>query len=170
MNLWESFDKNEISIFIMMAAAYTAFFLLSKKFSRPVTLLFLLWGYTIGVVFDFTIGGGFIDFYKLNDTQNYELFDFLYYSLFAPAAFFFVYVYELLQIKKSFIWYIIGWALLGTGMQWPFAWLGIIDFQNGYQPVYSFPVFLTTLTVTGFYYERVRSTFEVPPSKEEHGS
>ncbi|MFB4166074.1 hypothetical protein ACE1TI_20345 [Alteribacillus sp. JSM 102045] len=162
MNLWESFDTNEISILIMIVVAYTVLFLLPKKFSPEITLLFLLWGFSIGVFFDFTIGGGLIDFYRLNDSQQYELFDFLYYLLFPPFSYLFIYFYESLEInRKTFIGYILAWALLGVGMQWIFINLDIIHFQNDYQLIYSFPVFLISQTVTGLYYEFVFSRFRV---------
>ncbi|WP_158737947.1 hypothetical protein [Alteribacillus sp. YIM 98480] len=162
MNLWESFDKNEISIIIMIAIAYAVIFLLPKKFTADITLLFLLFGFTIGVLHDFTIGGGLIDFYRLNNSHSYEIFDFLYYLLFAPFSYLFIYFYEVFRIHKiTFIWYIIAWALIGVGMQSLFIWMDIIHFQNGYELHFSFPVFLMTQTITALYYEIVSSRFKV---------
>ena len=158
MNLWENFDKNEISILIMLIISYGLVYILPRKYKRDITLFFLFFGFTIGVVFDFTIGGGLIDFYTLNDSQRYELFDFLYYLLFAPFSYLFVYLYDALHInKKTFIVYIISWAFIGVGMQWVFTLLNIIEFQKGYRIPYSYAVFLTTQTITALYYELVSS-------------
>lgn len=158
----EGFDKNEISILIMVVLGYGILFLLPKKFNRDTTLLFLLWGFTIGVFFDFTIGGGLIDFFKLNDSNSYRIFDLLYYLLFAPFSYFFIYFYESFRIKrKSFMWYVVAWAVVGVGMQWVFTWMEIIHFQKGYQIHYSFPIFIMTQTITGLYYELIFSRFRV---------
>ncbi|UOR13734.1 hypothetical protein [Halobacillus amylolyticus] len=162
MSLWGSFDKNEISILLFVVVSYAVLFLLPKKFAREITLLFLLWGFTIGVLFDFTIGGGLVDFFKLNDSNGYRLFDLLYYLLFAPFSYFFIYFYESFRInKKTFIWYIVAWAMIGVGMQWVFTLLEIVQFQKGYKIPFSFPIFLMTQTVTGLYYELVFSKFKV---------
>lgn len=162
MILWESFDKNEISILIMFVIAYAVIFLLPRKFTAEITLLFLLFGFTIGVLHEFTIGGGLIDFYRLNDSNRYEIFDVIYHLLFAPFGYLFIYFYEVFRIHKiTFIWYIIAWALIGVGMQSIFIWMNIIHFQNGYELPFSFPVFLITQTITALYYEIVSSRFQV---------
>ncbi|CDQ18405.1 hypothetical protein SAMN05192559_101981 [Halobacillus karajensis] len=160
--LWESFDKNEISVLILLLISYTLLFLLPSKFNRDVSLLFLLFGFTIGVFFDFTIGGGLVDFFTLNDSNHYELFDLLYYLSFAPFSYFFIYFYESLHInKRTFIFYIIGWAAIGLMMQWVFTKLGIVEFQKGFTVPYSFAVFLITQTITSLYYELIRSRFVI---------
>lgn len=60
MRLWESFDKNEISLLVIIAIFYIAYFLLSRKVAPQVRILALLWGITIGILFDFTIGGDYL--------------------------------------------------------------------------------------------------------------
>lgn len=108
------FDKNEIYILIALVVLYVIFFLLPKRFSRDVTILFLLWGFAVSTLFDFTIGGGLIDLYKTNDLNGYELSDLLTYIMFAPISYLFIYVYDLLNInKKTFIWYILVWTVMG---------------------------------------------------------
>ncbi|WP_244199388.1 hypothetical protein [Halobacillus trueperi] len=160
--LWETFDKNEISIMILIAIAYTIFFILPFKFKREITWLFMLLGFTIGVFFDFTIGGGLFDFFKLNDTDHYELFDFCYYLIFAPFSYFFIYFYDTFNVnKKTFNFYILLWVIVGVIMQWVFTKLGIVEFQNGYEISYSFAVFLITQTFTALYFELIRSRFRV---------
>ncbi|MCM3117042.1 hypothetical protein M3610_17340 [Neobacillus sp. MER 74] len=67
--------KNEIYILIMLAVAYLAFFLFPKRLPTSITILFLVWGFASSTLFDFTIGGGLLDYYKVNDSNKYELFD-----------------------------------------------------------------------------------------------
>jgi hypothetical protein len=155
---WESFDKNEIWILILLVITFIIVKLLPKRLPRKITLLSFLWGIASGMLFDFTIGGGLLDFYKVNDTHNYGIFDFLYYFLFAPFSYFFIYFYETLRVnKKSFIWYVLGWSTLGLGMNWLLAKLDIIHFQHGYELPYSFSVFLFIQTITVLYFELIKA-------------
>ncbi len=151
-----NFDLNEISLIILNIVAYFVIFLFPKKLSREMTVMSLLWGMTIGMLFDFTMGGGLMDFYKVNDTNDYELFDIFYYFLYAPFGYAFMYFYKVLRIHKhSFVFYIITWAGIGLLAQWLFTILNVITLQNNYIIAYSFPIFLITQTVTGLFYRYV---------------
>ncbi|MFD2704986.1 hypothetical protein [Salibacterium lacus] len=162
MSLWESFDKNEICLLIMLLLAYSALFLLPKKFTRDIALLFSMWGVSFGFLFDFTIGGGLINFYIINDLPEYELFDIFYYLLFAPSSYIFIYLYEIFRdYKNVFLWYVTIFSLFGIGIQAVFTWFEIINFQKGYQPLFSFAVFLTIQTITILYFEFISSKFNV---------
>ncbi|WP_040203526.1 hypothetical protein [Neobacillus jeddahensis] len=157
MILWEQFDKNEIYIVIMLVIAYGALFLLPKKLPRKIALLFLLWGFTNATLFDFTIGGGLLDFYRVNDSNQYEWFDLLTYLLFATFGYFFVYFYERFQIhKKTFLFYVLGWTMVGLIMEKLSGWMGVTHYQNGYQLPYSVAVFLVVQTTTGLYYQFIK--------------
>ncbi|WP_394138716.1 hypothetical protein [Cytobacillus oceanisediminis] len=117
MKLWESFDQNEVILLIMTIIAYLAYFLMKRKpgnLAPQIRILSLMWGLTIGVLYDFTIGGGQTDFYRVNDLNNYEVTDVIYYLLFAPFGYFFFYLYERLKISKKNIYYL----RLGLGSNW----------------------------------------------------
>ncbi|OLS33688.1 hypothetical protein [Bacillus sp. MRMR6] len=158
MILWETFDKNEIYILVSLVVAYGAFFFLPKRLPREITIMFLVWGFASSTLFDFTIGGGLLDFYKVNDSNKYELSDLLTYFLFAPISYFFIYFYERFKINKNrFIFYILGWALVGLGMEVVSRWMGLTHYQKGYDIEYSFVVFLVVQTTTALYYEFVKS-------------
>ncbi|UOR13358.1 hypothetical protein [Halobacillus amylolyticus] len=159
MILWEVFDKNELFILIMNIIAYSVFFLLPKKFTREITAFLLSWGFTIGILFDFTIGGGLIDYYKLNDSNQYGVNDLFYYFTFAPFGYFFIYFYESFKINpRTLILYVLVWSLFGVGLQWIFTLVDIVTFKNGYKLVYSFPVFIITQTMTVYYYQLVKKS------------
>ncbi|WEG14707.1 hypothetical protein PU629_10310 [Pullulanibacillus sp. KACC 23026] len=158
MILYEQFDKNEIYILVLLIVAYGAFFLFPKKLPRDVTLLFLLWGFASSTFYDFTIGGGLLDFYKVNDSNRYELFDLLTYFSFSTFSYFYVYFYELFKIKKfKFIAYVIGWAIVGLLMERLSIWMGVIHLQHGYNQYDSSMVFLITLTTTGLFYRYIKN-------------
>jgi hypothetical protein len=157
MMLWENFDKNEIYIIAMLIIAYAAFFLFPKRLPRPITLLFLVWGFASSTLFDFTIGGGLLDFYRVNDSNKYELFDLLTYFLFAPFSYFFIYFYDKFKINKvRFIFYVVGWSVLGLTMEKISSLMGVTLYQHGYSIPYSLAIFLVTQTTTGLYYERIK--------------
>ncbi|GAA0611596.1 hypothetical protein GCM10009001_31030 [Virgibacillus siamensis] len=144
-------------ILIALVILYVIFFLLPKRFPRDVTILFLIWGFAVSTLFDFTIGGGLIDLYKTNDLNGYELFDLLTYIMFAPISYLFIYIYDVLNInKKAFIWYILVWMVMGLGAEWFSTVMGVTKHQNGYQLPYSVAVFLIVLTATALYYEFIK--------------
>ncbi|WP_456274902.1 hypothetical protein [Bacillus sp. AK031] len=156
--LWEAFDKNEIYILIMLAAAYSAFFILPKKLPTNITALFLVWGFSVSTLFDFTIGGGLIDFYRVNDSNRYEFFDLLSYFLFAAFSYFFVYFYEVFKIRGAgFILYVFGWSVIGMAMEKVSSIMGLTHYQNGYKIYYSLAVFLIIQSATALYYQLVRN-------------
>jgi len=150
---WESFDKNEVFLIILNIAAYLVVFLLPKKLTLQMKIFSLLWGFSVGTLFDFTIGGGLVDYYRVNDLNNYEVTDIFYYLLFAPFGYFFFYFYEVFRISKStFIVYVLTWSLIGVAALWLLTLMDIITFQKGFKLSYSFPVFLVTQTITGIYF------------------
>lgn len=150
---WESFDKNEVFLIILNIAAYLVVFLLPKKLTLQMKIFGLLWGFSVGTLFDFTIGGGLVDYYRVNDLNNYEVTDIFYYLLFAPFGYFFFYFYEVFRISKStFIVYVLTWSLIGVAALWLLTLMDIITFQKGFKLSYSFPVFLVTQTITGIYF------------------
>jgi glucan phosphoethanolaminetransferase (alkaline phosphatase superfamily) len=166
MILWEHFDKNEIYILVMLVVAYSAFFFFPKKLPVKITLLFLVWGFASSTLFDFTIGGGLLDFYKVNDSNHYELSDLLTYFLFATFGYFFVYFYERLHINKQrFIFYVLGWTIVGLIMERVSSWMGVTHYQHGYKLPYSVAVFLVVQTTTGLYYEFIKNKENIPVSR-----
>jgi hypothetical protein len=157
MILWENFDKNEIYILVMMVIAYAALFLFPKRLPRSITLLFLVWGFASSTFFDFTIGGGLLDLYKVNDSNKYELFDLITYFLFAPFSYFFIYFYDKFKINKvRFVFYVLGWSAIGLVMEKVSSIMGVTHYQHGYKLPYSLAIFLVTQTTTGLYYEFVK--------------
>ncbi|WHY02627.1 hypothetical protein [Neobacillus sp. DY30] len=157
--IWiDNFSLNEISLIIMNIIAYSLMKFLPKKLSREVTFISVLAGLSTGMLFDFTLGGGPVDFYKQNDSNHYELFDVFYYTLFAPFGYFYMYFYHVLRINKiTFIFYVTVWSLIGLTFQWIASLLHILTYQNNYQLSYSFPIFLLIQTLTGIFYVFITS-------------
>ncbi|WP_456276354.1 hypothetical protein [Bacillus sp. AK128] len=162
MMLWESYDQNEAYIIIMLLVAYITLYALPKKLSPQITILFLVWGFASSTLFDFTIGGGMLDFYKVNDSNKYELTDLMTYFLFATFSYFFIYFYQVLNItKKLFIPYILGWTVIGLFMEKVSSLMGVTHYQHGYQMYFSLVVFLVVQTTTALYYEYIKKNLNI---------
>ncbi|WP_309122208.1 hypothetical protein [Paenibacillus sp.] len=160
MILWEQFDRNEWFVIGMTVVAYAAVFLLPRRVPLSFMILGLVWGFTSSTLFDFTIGGGLMDFYVVNDSNRYEVTDLLVYIMFAPFGYLIVNFYEMLRIRKK-LWvmlYILGWTLVGTGVQWVSEWMHMTTYQKGYRFEYNIAVFLVIQTVTVCFYRYLKAS------------
>lgn len=158
MMLWEHFDRNEWYVIGMLVLSYGAVILLPKRVETKWMILGLVWGFASSTLFDFTIGGGLLDFYRVNDSERYELTDLLVYFLFATFSYFFIYFFEVLKIsKKTLVYYIIGWTIVAFVMQWVSEWMRLTEYQRGYRMEYNIVVFLIIQTITGMFYNRFKS-------------
>ncbi|MFC3846914.1 hypothetical protein ACFOTB_36435, partial [Paenibacillus sp. GCM10012304] len=83
MNLtpYEHFDMNEWFITIAIVCTYTFSYFLPRKLKPEISFLLFLWGFTVAKFWDFTIGGGVFDFYEVNDSPHYDMFDLVSYFL-----------------------------------------------------------------------------------------
>lgn len=167
MILWERFDSNEWFMLAVLFLSYGAIWLLPKRVPVSWMILSLVWGVASSTVFDFTIGGGLMDFYVINDTNHYEFVDLFTYAMFAPFGYFFIYGYELLRISRAtLILYVIGWTIIGVSFQWLAALMGLTHYQNGYQMEYNVVVFLVIQSITGLFYGHMRANLPFKrPSK-----
>ncbi|WP_438446990.1 hypothetical protein [Gorillibacterium sp. sgz5001074] len=161
MMLWEHFDKNEWFVLTMLVAAYGAIAILPKILPRSIVIPALIWGFASSTLFDFTIGGGLMDFYRVNDSNHYELTDLLIYFMFAPYGYFFVYFFEVLQItRKTAPLYILAWTFAGLLVQVVAEWMGMTHYQRGYRLEYNVVVFLAVQSVTALVYMHVQKQLQ----------
>ena len=158
MMLWEKFDANECFVFAMLAAGIAVVLLLPKRLPASLMVLGLVWGFASSTLFDFTIGGGLMDFYRVNDSNRYELTDLLVYFMFAPFGYVFIYFYEVLKIgRRMLLPYIAGWTVVGVGVQWLAERLHMTHYQHGYRLEYNIAVFLFVQSITALFYEYLKS-------------
>jgi hypothetical protein len=148
---------NEWYITIGLAVVYTIAFVLPRRLHREIVCLLFVWGFTVAMFWDFTIGGGQFDFYDVCDSSHLDVFDFVSYFLYAPFSYFYIYLYETLRIgPKTVGLYIALWALLGLGLEWVATVIHMITYKNGYSLFISFPIYLFNLSVTLLVYKWVR--------------
>jgi hypothetical protein len=159
----EKFDANEWYLVIGTVIVYTVMYLLPKRLPASSTLLLCIWSFTVSMFYDFTIGGGLIDYYDVNDSPDYCLMDLVSYFFYAPFGYFVVYFYERLGItRRSCIWYLLAWALIAIANEWVMDTFRVIIYKNGYTIYASFIIYLFTLSATMMFYRWLTS-----PGKQE---
>lgn len=157
MILWERFDSNEWFVMTMLVLSYGAMWLMQSRLPRSVALAAWAWGFASSTLVDFSIGGGLYDYYRINDTNRYELTDLLVYFMFAPFGYFFIYFYEVLKItRRTVVLYILGWTAVGVGIQWVAEQMRTTQYQQGYRMEFNVVVFLAVQTITALVYMYVK--------------
>lgn len=141
------FDLNEIVTLCGIVLGYSFFFLFRKIFSAREAILYLVLGIFTGLLLDHLISAFPIDYYDVNDTSNFEFFDFLTYINYGPYTYFILYFYKRLRVKPNATpLYILLWSIISTLLEFIGVVTGIFHYKNGYQIWFSFPIYLATLT------------------------
>lgn len=151
-------DNNELFIIITFILGLITTHFLPQKYSREMTFILFLWGIAVPFCFDFNIGGGMFDFYRDNDTNNYDIVDFFNFTLFGYFNYFFIYVYDSLKVtKRTHIFYNLICSLFAVGFEKLMVLNGIFTYQNGYTIFYSFAIYLYMNSITLLLYEWIKS-------------
>lgn len=140
-----SFNWNEWIVLILIIVGFTTYFILPKIFSTSVTVVIMLYGVVVGLMFDHTIAIKPIDLYDVGDESKYQLFDLFSYTMYAPFGYLYIYLYEKFKLPSKKYWlilYIFFWSIVGIGVEWVGVVTGIFHYKNGYKINYSFPIYL----------------------------
>jgi hypothetical protein len=117
-------------------------------------------------VFDTVIGTKPFDFYDINDSPKYEVFDLLNFFLYAPFGYLFLYFFDRWNIRGfSILIYIV----LGSGIAVGFEWLGVkahVFTFSGWRSSYSFLVYLIVQSVFVVFYLWMKRRFFQSESSE----
>ncbi|RSK26007.1 hypothetical protein EJF36_03330 [Bacillus sp. HMF5848] len=138
------FNSNEIFILVVVIVGAIIAFKLPRHYPNLISLCYLLFGLYIGYLADQTIGIPPFDFYDVNDTSNYGMWDFVSYFMFAISTYIYLNVYTSLKIKGyTTIIYIGVWAGISMLMEYIAIEVGVYHFKNGYKHLYSLPFYVT---------------------------
>jgi hypothetical protein len=141
------FNGNEWLVVAFIVIGFAMIQLFPRTFSPTQTAFNLLFGIVTGLIFDHTIAVPPFDLYDLGDQSKYQLFDIFSYVMYAPFGYWFIYIYERLCISGFFtIWYSLAWCGLGMGIEFICVMMEVFHYKNGYQFVYSFPIYLLVLS------------------------
>lgn len=142
----EKFNINEWFGIIFLVVGFILVWPLRKKFSTKEVILYMIYAYYMGMLFDHTISIPPFDYYDVNDTSLYEFSDFLTYLMYAPYAYIYVYIFHRFKIKSSHgPIYVLFWAVISTLLELLGHSLGVYHYKAGYVIYYSFPIYLLTL-------------------------
>lgn len=137
------FNGNEWFVIAMLAAGVIAISILPKRFTAAQAVFNLLIGVVLGLMFDHTIAIPPFDLYDVGDESTYQLFDIFSYSMYAPYGYLFIYMYKRWRINSFYtIPYILVWSTLSIGIEWLGLQFGVFHYKNGYQLMYSIPIYL----------------------------
>lgn len=150
------FDVNEWVVLGMIVIGGIIIFFLPKKLSRASSIFSLLFGVATGLMFDHTLAAPPLDLYDVNDQSIYQTFDIFSYLMYAPYGYIFIYLYRRLKISSwKVIPYILCWTALAYIVEWLAIKAGIFYFKNGYDSMYSIPIYLFVQSVQLFIYIKV---------------
>jgi hypothetical protein len=152
----KAFDLNDYFLFALILIGFGLVYKMPKRFPRSVTILILLFCSTVACVLDNSLGGNLIDLYDIMDGPKYAIMDFFLYFFYPPYGYFFVYYYDRWKVKGFWtLLYITGCSLLAIAVEWGCVKAGIFHYKKGYFINYSFCIYLTTQTMTIFFYQYI---------------
>ncbi|GAA0479829.1 hypothetical protein GCM10008986_00340 [Salinibacillus aidingensis] len=169
MTLPEHFDHNEWFVLTGVILSYLLVFLLPRRFPLSVILLVMLCAIVFARVLDHMMASPSLDLYDIMDKGNYELFDLVLYSFYAPFAYLYIYLFDKFNVKG--IWtglYILVWSLIAIGFERVNVYFGVFNY-HGWKGAYSFPVYLAVQSFTLLFflyiqhhYNHLKSTQDEP--------
>ena len=142
------FNQNELFVLILLITTYIIVFSLPKRFPRLISAIFILYAIAWGHFCDHTVSIKPFDFYDVNDSSAYQIFDFLSYLMYGPFGYFIVYFFDRLKLKKQHaIPYTLLWSLIALGLEYTALKMGVYHYQKGWKMQYSIPAYLLIISV-----------------------
>ncbi|MFC4802031.1 hypothetical protein ACFPA1_22185 [Neobacillus sp. GCM10023253] len=159
MSLPLKFDGNEWFIITGLLVSLTIIFLLPKKFPYTITILFMAFSMVIPIILDTMISTKPFDFYKINDSPKFEIFDLLLWFFYAPFGYFFIYIFERWNLHGfSLFIYIIVSSMISIGFEYLTIKAHLFTY-NGWLLSYSFPVYLIVQSTYIAFFLWIRNLF-----------
>jgi hypothetical protein len=136
------FDQNEWFIILNCSLGYIWLLFVPKRYPQVISILVILFTFTVAVIMDHTIATPPLDLYDINDLKKYELTDVITYFMYTPYGLLTVYLYDTFKPKGLyFTAYVIMWSLLAVGFEWLAVILNVFKY-NGWTLLYSFSFYL----------------------------
>lgn len=152
------FDENEWVVLVSALVLLIVFIRLPKIF--PPILMAIIWLFFsyLGSTTDQLLGTGYwLDLYDTMDTNIYDWYDILIYTLSYPLyGYLYCHFYKAIKgfHPRYLKLYIFGWSALTTLLEWFSALLGVFTYK-GWHPYYSFPFYLLLFTSIPFFLLRL---------------
>ncbi|OZM58109.1 hypothetical protein CIB95_00585 [Lottiidibacillus patelloidae] len=139
----QSFNANEIFVILFIVLTFITIKILPKRFSKKETILFIIYGAFISTMFDNLIGIQVMNYYDINDSSEYSIYDALLYIGYGPVSYIFLYIYDRYSITGlNTVFYVTFWSLIAVVVELIAVKIGVFHYLNGYQTYFSFPIYL----------------------------
>ncbi len=153
-----SFNMNEWFIVISLFIGTLVVLLLPKRYTTKTMIIYIMCGMFFGFIFDHTLSVFPISYYVINDSNSFELMDFLSHVMYGAYSYLFFYLYDLFNIKLRFsLVYILMWAFVSVGIEKLCVALGVFHYQNGYNIYYSFVIYLLVVSLWVPFHRMIKS-------------
>ena len=149
----ENFDQNEWFVLITLFLSFLCIFICPKKIPFSIAILMMIFSLTIARLADHLLASPKFDLYNIMDSGKYEFFDLILYIVYAPFGYFFVYIYEILKVKRYWIiLYIFLWSSFGAFFEWIAVQKEVFVYKQWELP-YSFTFYVFTQALTLILYD-----------------
>lgn len=154
------FDENEWFIMISILILYIMVFLMPHPFPSTITILIFLSGGLLGIVADIILGVPPYDLYDANDSPKFDLFDMILWTiLYPPFGYILLYAYEKYKFTGfKTACYILICSILSLGVEWTAVQTHVFHYK-GWTIWYSFPVYLTVISLFLLFYRFLKWRF-----------
>jgi hypothetical protein len=143
----DKFNKNEWLVLIILLVGLVLAWRFRKGFPIKEAMVYFLFSFFTGIVFDHTISIEPFDFYDVNDNSSYQFMDFLTYLMYSPYGYLLIYIYHRFKIKPSLTpFYVLLCSLISVLLELLAVRMGVYHYKNGYKIYYSFPIYLLLLS------------------------
>jgi hypothetical protein len=160
----QKFDLNEWFITIILIVHVVLFLSLPKKFPASITILLLLIGMTQAKTADFIFDKIF-ELYHTNDLTKYEWFDLLLTGIYPSFSYYYIYIYQTFNFKGiSLFIYIVLVGLFSSCFEYLSILAHVFHF-TGWSLLYSFPVYLISLSCTLLLYHLITVKMKRTPQQ-----
>ncbi|BBN98839.1 hypothetical protein [Sporolactobacillus terrae] len=146
-------SSNELFIFIAGTGAYLLMLALPQRFTKRQIITMLLISSYWSCFFDTTLCVNPFDYYDINDTPFFDLWDLFSFVMFGPYTYLLIYAYtEIPKNRTTYFFFIIVWTLIAIASE-ALAWhANVYQYKNGYQMFYSLPIYLIVISITLMYH------------------
>ncbi|WP_134682631.1 hypothetical protein [Brevibacillus migulae] len=156
----QQFDGNESFCLILLGITAVITFMLPPRFPMIVATAFFSIGLGIAMYVDFHLGIPPIDLYRINDRDQYELFDLILFITYSAYSYIYVYFLDKWKLRgMSISLYVLAWTFAGIVLE-AFAVHFHVYTYKGWSLAYSFLFYIAALMVTLYIYFLMKRTYQ----------
>jgi hypothetical protein len=154
------FDINEWFILISLFVVYVLFILLPRRLPKTITMMTYMFSFSLEKATDLILEYPPYVLYYLNDSTEFELFDFFTCFLYPAFGYLLLYFYDKWNIRGfSIFYYLMGWSIIAVLFEWITMKVRIFTY-TGWTLFFSYTVHLIVVSLYVAFYHFVKYFFE----------